>query len=87
MSMTTRPKNFETISFADHDERFSIHIVDLKEKWPEELAPPTIIVNCTPDDTLKLPTSWLASPTGGLALDVSRVTLRGGVMFFVTNYR
>ncbi|KAI1333906.1 shikimate dehydrogenase substrate binding domain-containing protein [Xylariaceae sp. FL0016] len=67
------------LSRSDEEET-KFHILRSRdEPWPEAFRYPTIIVSCIPSHSIgdspapdfTLPTSWLASPTGGVGVDFS----------------
>lgn len=51
----------------------------VQDDWPSDVSPPCLIASCVPADpdgdappaNFEMPTQWLASPTGGVVLEVS----------------
>lgn len=65
-----RPKNFGSMSF-ETGSQLELNILDsFDSPWPSQVPLPTIIMSCCPLGDQTVPTEWLASPTGGLAIDI-----------------
>lgn len=66
------------------ESKVTFHILRAREEtWPKHFRDPTIIVSCIPPDPIDerpaahftLPPQWMASPTGGVVLELAYKTL------------
>lgn len=65
-----RPKNFGSMSF-ETGFRLELNILDsFNSPWPNGVPFPTIVMSCCPLGDQTVPSGWLSSPTGGLAIDI-----------------
>lgn len=69
-------RDFGTLSFEQNPQEniLQFKILDsLNEPWDEKTPYPTMLFQCTSSSKITVHDTWLLSPTGGIALDVSLI--------------